>query len=153
MFISFPTSICRDPSFGRECEDEDSHSQVSSHFGSWSLSGLPNLQRATTGVKTPCIEDFFITLKSYSSVDVQNGLTWPIRTSLTQVMAKRKLESQIGSLTFDHKKSRINPTSVRAGGVQHTVGNLSMRATSLLQTSSGSEVWTRIYSREKLWES
>jgi hypothetical protein len=26
----------------KECEDEDSHSQVSSHFGSWSHGGLPN---------------------------------------------------------------------------------------------------------------
>jgi hypothetical protein len=30
----------------RECENEDSHSQVSSHFESSSPSGLPNLQRA-----------------------------------------------------------------------------------------------------------
>jgi hypothetical protein len=27
----------------KECEDEDSHSQVSSHFGSWNPGGLPNL--------------------------------------------------------------------------------------------------------------
>ncbi len=40
----------------RECEDEDSHSQVSSHLGSWSPGGLPNFQRAITKVKTPCIE-------------------------------------------------------------------------------------------------
>jgi hypothetical protein len=26
----------------QECENEHSHSQVSSHFGSWSLGGLPN---------------------------------------------------------------------------------------------------------------
>ncbi len=54
----------------KECEDEDSHSQVSSHFGSWSPSGLLNLQRAIIGVKTPRIEECFISLKSYSSVDV-----------------------------------------------------------------------------------
>jgi len=36
----------------RECENENSHSQVSSHFGSWSF-GLPNLQRAIVKVKTP----------------------------------------------------------------------------------------------------
>jgi hypothetical protein len=65
---------CRDLSFGREnvreCADEDSHSQVSSHFGNWSPNGLPNLQKAITGVKTPRIEIFFISLESYSSVDV-----------------------------------------------------------------------------------
>jgi len=54
----------------RECENEDSHSQVNSHFGNWSLGGLPNLQIAITKVKTPRIEDFFISSENYSSVDV-----------------------------------------------------------------------------------
>jgi hypothetical protein len=53
-----------------ECENEDSHSQVSSPFGSWSPGGLPNLQRAIAKVKTPCIKELFISLKSYWSVDV-----------------------------------------------------------------------------------
>jgi len=53
-----------------QCENEDSHSQVSSPFGSWSLGGLPNLQRAIAKVKTHDIEKFFISLKSYWSVDV-----------------------------------------------------------------------------------
>jgi hypothetical protein len=35
-----------------ECEIEHSHSQVSSHFGSWNPRGLPNLQRAIARVKT-----------------------------------------------------------------------------------------------------
>jgi hypothetical protein len=48
-----------------ECEKEDSHSQVSSPFGSWSPSGLPNLQGMIAKVKTPCIEEFFISLESY----------------------------------------------------------------------------------------
>ncbi len=43
----------------RVCEDEDSHSQVSSHCGSRSPDGLLNLQRAITKIKTPCIEKFF----------------------------------------------------------------------------------------------
>jgi hypothetical protein len=54
----------------KECENENSHSQVSSPFGSWSPSGLPNLQRAITKVKTPRIEEFFISLESYWSLDV-----------------------------------------------------------------------------------
>jgi hypothetical protein len=41
------------------------HSQVSSPFGSWSPSGLPNLHRAIVDVKTPHIEEFFISLESY----------------------------------------------------------------------------------------
>jgi len=53
-----------------ECENEDSHSQMSSPFGSWSFGGLPNLQRAIVEVKTPRIEELFKSLKSYWSVDV-----------------------------------------------------------------------------------
>jgi hypothetical protein len=41
---------------GWECrrvwENKHSHSQMSSHFGSWSHGGLPNLQWAIAGVKT-----------------------------------------------------------------------------------------------------
>jgi hypothetical protein len=40
-----------------------------------------------------------------------------------------------------------------AGKVQHTVGKLSRRPTSLLQTSSQSEVWARSYERSKSRES
>jgi hypothetical protein len=54
----------------RECENEDSYSQVSSHFGSWSPGGLPNLHRAIAKVETPCIEKFFISSKIYWNVDV-----------------------------------------------------------------------------------
>jgi hypothetical protein len=49
----------------KECEDEDSHSQMNSHFGSWSPNGLPNLQKVIAEVKTPRIEKFFISLESY----------------------------------------------------------------------------------------
>jgi hypothetical protein len=54
----------------RECEDEDSRSQVSFHCESQSSGGLPNFQRVIAEIKTPRIEEFFITLKSYWSVDV-----------------------------------------------------------------------------------
>jgi hypothetical protein len=47
-------------------------------------------------------------------------------------MVERKVGSQIGSLTPDHKKSGIDPIPVCAEGVQHTVGKLSRRATSSL---------------------
>jgi hypothetical protein len=49
----------------KECENEDSHSQMNSRFGSWSPDGLPNLQKAISKVKTPCIEVFFILLERY----------------------------------------------------------------------------------------
>jgi hypothetical protein len=46
-------------------------------------------------------------------------------------MAKRKAGSQIENLILDHEMSRIDPISVRAGGVRHTVGKLSTRTTTL----------------------
>jgi len=47
-------------------------------------------------------------------------------------MAKRRARNQIGNLTPDHKKSGIDPIYLAAGGVPHTVGKLSTRATTLL---------------------
>jgi hypothetical protein len=60
---------------------------------------LLNLQSAIAGVKIHCLEDYFLSLESYWSVNVYNGLTLPIWTFETQVMAKRKARSQIGTLT------------------------------------------------------
>jgi hypothetical protein len=71
-------------------------------FQKWGLGsplGLPQLQSSIAGVKTPCIEVFFISLESYPSV---NGLAWAIWTFATQVMAKRRAGSKTGSLTSDH---------------------------------------------------
>jgi hypothetical protein len=77
----------------------------------------------------------------------------PIWTSKTQVMAKRRVKSQIGSLTPNHWKSGIDLISLHAGGVRHIVNKLSTRATTLLQTSSQSEVYTQSYGLSKLRES
>jgi hypothetical protein len=70
-------------------------SQMNSHFGSWSPGGVPKLERVIAKVKTLLLVKFFISLEIYWSLDVQNGLAWPIWTSATQVMAKRKVGSQI----------------------------------------------------------
>jgi hypothetical protein len=43
-------------------------------WGLGSLSGFPKLQSSIVGVKTPCIGAFFISLKNYQSVDVENVL-------------------------------------------------------------------------------
>jgi len=64
--------------------------------------GLLKLQSSIAGAKTPCIGAFFISLESYQSVDVKNGLAWAIWTSIAHVMAKRRAGSQTGSLTPDH---------------------------------------------------
>jgi hypothetical protein len=50
-------------------------------------------------------------------------------------------------------RNRPDPTPVCADGVRQIVGKLSMRAKSLLQTSSQSEVWTKSYELTKSWES
>jgi len=68
-------------------------------------------------------------------------------------MAKRKVESQIASLTPDHKKSRIDPIYLASGGVPHTVGKLSTRATTLLQIASRSKVYLQSYGAPKLRKS
>jgi hypothetical protein len=67
-------------------------------------------------------------------------------------MAKRKVKSQIHNLIPDHKKLRIDPIPLREGGVRHTVGKLSTKVTSFLETSSQSEVCTRSYKPAKLQE-
>jgi len=47
-------------------------------------------------------------------------------------MAKRRAGSQTASLTPDQKISGIDPIYLAADNVPHTVGKLSMRATTLL---------------------
>jgi hypothetical protein len=72
-----------------ECENEQSHSQMSSHFGNWNPGGLSNLHRTIAGVKTHHIEKLFISLEIYWNEDVWNGIAWPIWTLKTQVMPKK----------------------------------------------------------------
>jgi len=55
-------------------------------------------------------------------------------------MAKRRVGSQIVSLTPDQEKSGIDPIYLGVNDVRHTVGKLSTRATTLLQ-SRGSPHW------------
>jgi hypothetical protein len=50
--------------------------------------GLLKLQRTIVGVKTIRIEELFISLENYWSVDVWNGFVWPIWTSTAQVLQK-----------------------------------------------------------------
>jgi hypothetical protein len=47
-------------------------------------------------------------------------------------MAKRRVGSQIASLTPDQKKSGIDPIYLAKKGMQYTIGKLSMKATTLL---------------------
>jgi hypothetical protein len=76
-----------------------------------------------------------------------------IWTSETQVMAKRKAGSQIASLTPNQKKSGIDLIYLVTYDVQHTVGKLSKKVTTLLRTSSQLKVSTQSYRPPKLWKS
>jgi len=82
-----------------------------------------------------------------------NGLTLLIWTSETQVIAKRRAGSQTTSLTPDQNKSGIDPIYLATENLRHTIGNLSMRATTLLQTALRSEVYLQNYGAPKLRES
>ncbi len=61
-------------SCSRECgkmwRNELPHSQMNSHFGSWSPNGVLNFQREIARVKTHFIEKLFISLESSWNVDV-----------------------------------------------------------------------------------
>ncbi len=98
---------------------------------------LLKLQSLITGVKTPRIGVFFISLENYQSVNVENGLVWAIWTFATQVMAKRKAKSQTGSLTPDHQKLRIDLTPMHAGWVWHTVEKILMKGCGCLACRNG----------------
>jgi len=68
-------------------------------------------------------------------------------------MAKRRAGSQIASLTLDQKKSWIDPIYLASDDVQHTVGKLSTRATTLLQIALWSDVCSQSYGALKSRES
>jgi hypothetical protein len=121
--------------------------------GTWSPSGLPEIQSLIAGVQTSRIGVFLISLERPWSVHAQNGLAWVIWTSAAQVMGKRRAESQTDSLTPDHKKSGINPFLTCVGGVQHGVGKISRRATRLVKNSSRLEIGAKSYDGPKSWES
>jgi hypothetical protein len=53
-----------------ECEGMNPHTPKESHFGSWNLGGLLNIQRAIVGVKTQWFEELFISLKRFWNLDV-----------------------------------------------------------------------------------
>jgi hypothetical protein len=71
-------------------------------WGLGSPPGLPKFQSWITGVKTPRIGVFFISLESYESVNVENELPWAIWTYVAQIMCKRRAGNQTSSLTPNH---------------------------------------------------
>jgi hypothetical protein len=69
-------AMCRKPIL-KECEDETHTPEM----GNWEPQrGLLKLQNLIARVKTPHIGVFFISLESYQSLHVENGLAWAILT-------------------------------------------------------------------------
>ncbi len=116
---------------------------------SWSTFGVvATLLWPSVGVK-PNIEVFLVSLERSWSVDIENGLALAIWTSVAQVMGKRRAGSQTGSLTPDNKKSGIDLFPTFELRVQYVVGKISTRATSLVQTSSRSDLEVGSYELPK----
>jgi hypothetical protein len=61
-----------------------------------------NFKVGLQGSKHLAFGVFFISLKRYENVDVENELAWAIWTYAAQVRGKRMAGSQIGSLIPDH---------------------------------------------------
>ncbi len=88
-----------------ECENGHLHSQVSSHFGNWSPSGLSNFQRAIVGVKTHhwrvlYINEKLLKCRCLKWVRMTHLDIWV--TSYGQKKGRKSNSWQIGSLTLDH---------------------------------------------------
>jgi hypothetical protein len=81
-----------------ECKDETHTPEM----GTWESSGAPESSEFDCKSQNSLPWRVFYIIGKLLSLDVQNGLAWPIWTSATQVMAKRKVGSQTGSLTPDH---------------------------------------------------
>ncbi|CAK9263538.1 unnamed protein product [Sphagnum jensenii] len=64
-------------------------------------------------------------------------------------MGKRRAGSQTANLTPDHQKSGIDLFPTSEWRVRHGVGKISTRATTLVQTSSRSDLTVESYERPK----
>jgi len=62
--------------FLEACED-DTHTP---EMGTWESSKTPETLEFDFRGKTPRLDAFFMSLESYWSLDVENGLTWTIWT-------------------------------------------------------------------------
>ncbi len=92
------SSQCRNPTLAK-CGGEARHLEK---LGIWSRPRLLNVQSSTTRGKTPRIGVFLVLLERSLNVNIENALALAIRTSVAQVMGKRRAGSQTGSLTPDH---------------------------------------------------
>ncbi len=70
-----------------------------------------------TKVKTPRIEEFFISSKTIEVYTSKMGMHDPFGHLQHKLRQKERSGVKIGKLTPYHKKLGIDPTSVRVGGV------------------------------------
>ncbi len=66
-----PEVTSHTPGSAKKCEGMNLHTPKEFHFGSWTLSGLPNLQRVIVGIKTHWIEMFLISLEIFGIFGIQ----------------------------------------------------------------------------------
>jgi hypothetical protein len=90
-----------------------------------------------------------VSLERSWSVDNETGLALAIWTSVTQVMGKRRVGSQIANLSPDHKKLGIDLFPTSELRVRYVVEKISTRATSLVQTSLRSDFEVGSYELSK----
>jgi hypothetical protein len=140
---------CRNPTLAK-CGGEAQHLEK---VRIWSRPGLPNVQSSTARSKTPRIEVFLVSLERSWRVDIENGLALAIWTSAAQVMGKRRAGSQTGSLTPDYLKPGIDLFSTSEVRVRYVVAKISPRDTSLVQTSSRSDLAVGSYELPKSQDS
>jgi hypothetical protein len=82
--------------------NEPPHSQMSSHFGSWSFNGIRNFQKAISRVKSHWIERFLISLKAFGTYMFKMGLHELFGYLKHKLWPKKKVRNQIINLTPNH---------------------------------------------------
>ncbi len=86
-------------SCSQECErvrgNEPSHSQVNSHFGSWSPNGLPNFKGRLQGSKLIGLRRFFNHWKALGTQMFEMGLHHPFGHLKHKLWAKEKLKVKL----------------------------------------------------------
>ncbi len=135
-----------------KCENEDSHSQVSSHLEVRVLVDFRTFREWLQRSRHLALRSSLYHWKAIEFYMSKMGLHDPFGHLQHKLWQKERPKIKIGSLTPNHKKSGINPTSMRVGDVWHVIRKLSTRTVTLFYTSSQSEVWAQSYSPTKLRE-
>ncbi len=107
-----------------------------SGVATWSLDGLPNLQITFIELKTPRIEAFFYIIGKILKFKCLKRVRMTHLYICNTSYGNKKGRESSWQFDFRPQKIRNRLDPMRASGVQHTVGKLLTRTTTLLQTSS-----------------